>query len=134
MDEATGWSVSASSRSSVIVLWADTGSAEDSVDTTPPTSGGGLSEIRRRGAAGKLARLLLTGPDGLDGRLARSGRVAKHWATLTPLSFKIRLVSSSSWCSFSHLRLNGQRERKNLSQVHRYWVVEIRESPLFTLM
>lgn len=104
-DERGGWSESASSRSSAIVI-ADTGSllldrGSNKVDTLAlvPASGGGFNEMRRNGAAGKLARLLLTGPD-VDATLplacSRSGRAAKHCATLTPLSFKIRLVSSSS--------------------------------------
>ena len=65
--ERDGWSASPSSRSSAIVM-ADTGSlpteGSNRVDTLELalTSGGGFSEIRRNGAAGKLARLLLTGP------------------------------------------------------------------------
>lgn len=106
--EAAGWSASSPSSLSSAIVMEETGLliwTDDSIklDTEPTTSGGGFRDIRRRGAAGKLARLLLTGPDGLEGA-ERSGRVDKHWATLTPLSFKMRLVSSNSWCSFSHLR------------------------------
>ncbi len=86
--ERGGWSESASSRSSAIGV-ADTGSLQTDgfSNSVEPrefmlTSGGGLSEIRRRGAAGKLARLLLTGPaDGVLPAVAtarRSGRAAKH--------------------------------------------------------
>lgn len=85
--ERGGWSESASSRSSAIGV-ADTGSlpTDGFSNSVEPrefmlTSGGGFSEIRRRGAAGKLARLLLTGPDGVFPAVAtarRSGRAAKH--------------------------------------------------------
>lgn len=120
--ESGGWSDSvASSRSSAIGTAADTvlllADGSDSVVDSRELAminGGGLSEIRRNGAAGKLARLLLTGPPacGLATAPSRSGRLAKHWATFTPLSFRIRLVSSSSWCSFSHLRFSVMSKEK----------------------
>lgn len=100
---------SGASPSSSWIGWADT----SSVDALLTDGWADLREMRRNGAAGKLARRLLAGlsadPD---------GRLARHWATLTPLSFRILFVSSNSWCSFSHFLWNVIRSKTKMVSFH----------------